>query len=37
MTSETENTQSYGLIQGIKHGHNVLLSCIQGQENEKWS
>lgn len=28
-----ENTQSWGLIQGIKHGHNMLLSCIKGLEN----
>lgn len=28
-----KNTQSRGLIQGIKHGHNMELSCIKGQEN----
>lgn len=38
ITSEKgKNTQSWGLIQGIKHGHNMLLSWIKGQENENYS
>lgn len=32
---ERKKTQSSGVIQGIKHGHNVSLSCFKGQENEK--